>query len=576
MRRPPILVVALALAVTGLVSIPAQAQAQARTQAQVIAAAANPVPDSYIVVFKDTPNLRVKGVPQRSAELAAQQGGQLRHVYQRALRGFSVQATAEQAARIAASPDVAYVEQDQVVQLDTDQVNPPSWGLDRIDQRNLPLNNLYSYATTATNVHAYIIDTGILTTHTDFGGRASSGFDFVDNDSNATDCNGHGTHVSGTVGGSTYGVAKGVSLVGVRVLNCSGSGTNAGVIAGIDWVTANAIKPAVANMSLGGSASTAVDTAVTNSINSGVVYGIAAGNSNANACNFSPARTPAAITVGATTITDARASFSNFGTCLDIFAPGQDITSDWFSSTTATNTISGTSMATPHVVGAAALYLATHPTATPAQVRDALVAAGTTGVVAGAGTGSPNVLLFTGSAPTGTTVYSDTFETATGWTTNPSGTNTAITGQWERANPEDTNSSGPKQLGTTVSGSFDLVTAGAAGSSAGVNDIDGGVTSIQSPAITLPASGTLTLSFSWYLAHGSNATSDDFFRVSVNGSQVFQQLGAAVNRDGAWGTASVNVSGFAGQTVRILISAADAGTASLVEAGVDNVTVTQS
>ena len=214
-------------------------------------------------------------------------------------------------------------------------------------------------------MHAYIIDTGIRFTHSDFGGRATSGFDAVDGGS-ADDCNGHGTHVAGTVGGATYGVAKGVQLVAVRVLNCQGSGTNAQVVGGIDWVTANAVKPAVANMSLGGGANSSIDTAVNNSINSGVTYAIAAGNGNAlgqrqNACNYSPARVPNAITVGATQNNDAAASFSNFGTCVDIFAPGVNITSSWSTSDTATNTISGTSMATPHVAGAAALLLQANP-----------------------------------------------------------------------------------------------------------------------------------------------------------------------------------------------------------------------
>jgi len=247
-------------------------------------------------------------------------------------------------------------------------------------------------------VHAYIIDTGIRFSHQTFGGRATSGFDAVDGGS-ADDCNGHGTHVSGTVGGSQYGVSKGVQLVAVRVLNCSGSGTTAQVVAGINWVTSHAIKPAVANMSLGGGASTSIDNAVNNSINSGVTYAIAAGNSNANACNFSPARVGAAITVGATGQNDARASFSNFGTCVDIFAPGVGITSSWDTSNTATNTISGTSMATPHVTGAAAQVLSAHPTFTPAQVRNELVANATTGVVGSPGSGSPNRLLFISQTP---------------------------------------------------------------------------------------------------------------------------------------------------------------------------------
>ncbi|WP_371827655.1 S8 family serine peptidase [Amycolatopsis sp. WQ 127309] len=355
------------------------------------AGGADAVKDSYIVVLKGG---TAQGVTGRH-------GGTVERTFSAALHGFTAAMSEAQAKRVAADPDVSFVEQNRVVRASADQLNPPSWGLDRVDQRNLPLDQKYSYSTTASNVRAYVIDTGINLTHSTFGGRATSGYDFVDNDSDATDCQGHGTHVAGTIGGAQYGLAKEVKLVGVRVLNCSGSGTTAGVIAGVDWVTANAIKPAVANMSLGGGASSTLDAAVQRSIASGVTYGLAAGNDNgANACNGSPGRVPAGITVGATTSTDARASYSNIGTCLDIFAPGSGITSSWIGSTTATNTISGTSMATPHVVGAAALYLAANPGATPQQVRDALVANGTTGKVTSPGTGSPNVLLYTGTGTT--------------------------------------------------------------------------------------------------------------------------------------------------------------------------------
>ncbi|MET8524493.1 S8 family serine peptidase [Micromonospora sp. NPDC005172] len=363
------------------------------------AGGATAVPDSYIVVLKDAavaPN-RVGDTAQR---LTGRHGGKIARTYGTALRGFEVTVSAAAAARIAADPAVAYVEQNHTVSISGTQANPPSWGLDRIDQRNLPMDSSYTYPNTASNVHAYIIDTGIRFSHNDFGGRATSGYDAVDGGS-ADDCNGHGTHVAGTVGGSTYGVAKGVQLVGVRVLNCSGSGTNAGVIAGVDWVTQNAIKPAVANMSLGGGANSSLDTAVRNSIASGVTYGLAAGNDNgANACNVSPARTTEAITVGSTTNSDARSSFSNIGTCLDIFAPGSSITSSWYTSNTATNTISGTSMATPHVVGAAALVASANPSWTPAQVRNQLVSNATPNVITNAGSGSPNLLLYVGSGGT--------------------------------------------------------------------------------------------------------------------------------------------------------------------------------
>ncbi|MEU7925951.1 S8 family serine peptidase [Micromonospora sp. NPDC049107] len=363
------------------------------------AGGATAVPDSYIVVLKDG-TVAPHQVGDTAQRLTGRHGGKVARTYGTALRGFEVTVSAAAAARIAADPAVAYVEQNHTVSISGTQANPPSWGLDRIDQRNLPLDSSYTYPNTAGNVHAYIIDTGIRFSHNDFGGRATSGYDAVDGGS-ADDCNGHGTHVAGTVGGSTYGVAKGVQLVGVRVLNCSGSGTNAGVIAGVDWVTQNAIKPAVANMSLGGGANSSLDTAVRNSIASGVTYGLAAGNDNgANACNTSPARTTEAITVGSTTSSDARSSFSNIGTCLDIFAPGSSITSAWYTSNTATNTISGTSMATPHVVGAAALVASANPSWTPAQVRDQLVSNATPNVVSNAGSGSPNLLLYVGSGGT--------------------------------------------------------------------------------------------------------------------------------------------------------------------------------
>jgi subtilisin family serine protease len=355
------------------------------------AGSARAVAGSYIVVLKDGSTTSASA----ATSLVRRHGGSVRQVYGAAVRGFNVSATAQAARALAADPAVAYVEQDQVMSIDATQTNPPSWGLDRIDQRNLPLSSSYTYPNTASNVTAYIIDTGIRFSHNTFGGRATSGFDAVDGGS-ADDCNGHGTHVAGTVGGSQYGVAKGVHLVAVRVLNCSGSGTTAGVIAGINWVTSNhaAGAPAVANMSLGGGASSTLDTAVNNSINDGVTYAIAAGNSNANACNASPARVAAAITVGSTTRTDARSSFSNFGTCVDIFAPGSSITSSWNTSNTATNTISGTSMATPHVAGAAALVLSVNPSWTPAQVRTQLVNVATANVITNVGSGSPNRLLF--------------------------------------------------------------------------------------------------------------------------------------------------------------------------------------
>jgi subtilisin family serine protease len=289
---------------------------------------------------------------------------------------------------------VAAVEQNQRVRLaDTTQSSAP-WGLDRIDQAALPLSGTYTYPDTAgSGVTAYVIDTGVRITHSQISGRASYGYDAVDGDTTASDGNGHGTHVATTIAGSTYGVAKKAKVVAVRVLDNAGSGTTAGVIAGIDWVTDNHSGPSVANLSLGGGASTTLDTAVRNSIASGVTYAVAAGNSSANASSYSPARVTEAITVGATTSADARASYSNYGSVLDLFAPGSSSTAGWYTSDTATNTISGTSMATPHVAGAAAVYLAGHTSATPAQVASALVSGATSNVVTGPGSGSPNKLL---------------------------------------------------------------------------------------------------------------------------------------------------------------------------------------
>ncbi len=393
----------LAAAVVGALAVAGSAVAAPVPAAPVtgqvrIAAGAEAVAGSYLVGL--TAGAATAGpdpVGRAAGALAGRYGGVLRYTYRSTVRGFAARMSAAAARRLAADPSVAWVEQDSAVHLDTTQ-NGATWGLDRIDQRTQPLSGSYRYDTTAANVHAYIIDTGIRTTHADFGGRARVGTDTVGDWRNGQDCNGHGTHVAGTVGGATFGVAKGVSLVAVRVLDCAGSGTTAGVIAGVDWVTAHRISPAVANVSIGGSASIALDQAVRSSIAAGVTYAIAAGNSNADACNSSPSRTAEAITVGATDRTDSRASFSNFGSCLDLFAPGVSITSDWASGNTATNTISGTSMAAPHVAGAAALYLATHPGASPATVRNALVGAGTADRVLNRAAGSPNVLLCTSPA----------------------------------------------------------------------------------------------------------------------------------------------------------------------------------
>ena len=347
------------------------------------------IPGQYIVVLRDD----VDDPEGKSREKNNRQGGAMSHTYRNVIKGFSARLSDAAVKDLLADPDVAYIEEDQQVTLSTTQSPPPSWGLDRIDERSLPLSNSYTYNATAAQqsvVRAYIIDTGILTSHPDFGGRASVGFDAMGG--NGIDCNGHGTHVAGTVGGATYGIAKSVKLVAVRVLNCSGSGTNSGVIAGMDWVATNHISPAVANMSLGGGSSSAVNTSANNLASSGVFLAVAAGNSNANACNSSPSGAANATVVAASAINDSRASFSNFGSCVDLYAPGVSIKSDWLNN--GTNTISGTSMASPHVTGVGALYKAVNGNASFSTIRSWLVNNATNNAISGNPAGTPNKLLF--------------------------------------------------------------------------------------------------------------------------------------------------------------------------------------
>jgi subtilisin family serine protease len=410
--RRTALSIAVVAAVSIVFAVPASSQASSAPVAAPVPGKilytdnANAIPDQYIVSLGA--NTKEEDVDRLAGELTAKYGGQKQFVYTAAMRGFSLSANKDQAALIAGDPAVEYVAQD--VQFTSDalglQVGPPSWGIDRIDQRSLPLDNKYFYPNIAAPVTAYVIDTGILLTHQEFGGRAVCGFDPY-----AGGCapcpvgvaQFHGTHVAATIGGRTVGVAKGVKIVSVRVLDCNGSASGATVIAGVNYVTlAQTLNPAVrsvANMSLGGGAFPPLDAAVTASIAANVHYSVAAGNSNANACLFSPAATPRATTVGATNINDNRSAFSNFGPCVDLFAPGENIFSASNTANNAYLVLSGTSMASPHAAGVAALWRAKFPADNADQVATALAANATPGVVINPGVGSPNLLLFSAMIP---------------------------------------------------------------------------------------------------------------------------------------------------------------------------------
>ncbi|MGW0791146.1 S8 family peptidase [Streptomyces sp. NPDC002911] len=378
--------VAVAAGVT-LLATPFAGAAPAPAMGTVYGAdAATAVSGSYIVMLDQKAD---------KAGLAQQYGGTLERNYKSAINGFSASGLSEtEAKRLAADPAVSKVVQNKKFHIDATQDNPPSWGLDRIDQAETAGDDAYTYPDAAGgDVTAYVIDTGVRVTHNDFEGRATSGFDAVDNDDDADDGNGHGTHVAGTIAGASHGVAKKAKIVAVRVLDDAGSGTTEQVVAGIDWVTANHEGPSVANMSLGGSADPALDAAVQKAVASGVTFAVAAGNESSDAGEGSPSRVPEAITVASSTVDDEQSSFSNFGSVVDIYAPGSDITSTWNDSDDGTNTISGTSMATPHVVGAAAVYLGGHPDATPEEVATALTDGATPDAVTNATEGTANKLL---------------------------------------------------------------------------------------------------------------------------------------------------------------------------------------
>ncbi|HEY7767591.1 S8 family serine peptidase [Longimicrobium sp.] len=357
--------------------------------APLLSAGADAIPGRYVVVL----NSSVASPSAAAHEMVRAHGGRLHFSYSSALKGFAATLSPEAVEALRRDPQVKYVAPDAwAYPVQTLQPNA-TWGLDRIDQRALPMNGTYGYGPTGAGVRVYVIDSGIRTTHAQLAGRASVGADFVGDGQNGQDCRGHGTHVAGTIAGTTHGVAKGAQVISVRVFGCTGGAPWSTIIAAVDWVTANAVKPAVANMSLGGSVYAPANDAVTASIASGVTYAVSAGNSTADACTASPASTPGAITVASSDAGDFRSSFSNWGTCVDLFAPGSAVTSTWFTTDSATNTISGTSMAAPHVAGVAALYLQGNPTASPAAVAQAIDSSTTSGRISDA-MGSPNKLLF--------------------------------------------------------------------------------------------------------------------------------------------------------------------------------------
>lgn len=514
-------------------SLAALTGAQASTAAPLAPLAtpqAKVVPGRYIVVF-DSAQAR----NDASARIG-KRGGKVNREFKHALKGLSTQLNADQLRDLRSQPGVKYVEPEVIVTASATQ-SPATWGLDRLDQRNLPLNSSYSYDRDGQGIKTYIVDTGVRSTHSEFAGRMVTGFSAINDGRGTTDCQGHGTHVAGTVAGTVYGVAKKASVVPVRVLDCNGSGTSTSVVSGLDWVTSNhqAGEAAVANMSLGGGASQAIDDAVSRAINDGVTTVVAAGNENTNACNSSPARLAAAITVGATQNNDARASYSNYGTCLDIFAPGSSITSAGISSDSSTATMSGTSMASPHVAGVAALELQAAPSSTPLQVRNNIVAKSTSGLVTGSGTGSPNSLL----------------STSTGTVPPPAPTDPIKNGSFENgASPWTSNNGSALKSGAAnaAQGSY-YAQIGGTGTGWGWGDQHA-----SQAGVVVPTTGSATLKFALKVNTAETTTAvADTLKVQVVAGSTTTTRVTYSNLDKSTGYVqrSVDLSSFRGQTVTI-------------------------
>jgi len=561
------------------------------------------IPNSYIVVYQDqsitdaatslagtsldqlssdlVTDFRAQAVTDLTSSLASTYGISVTNTYGHALGGFAGKMDDKTLASFIKDSRVAYIENNQLMSTVAVQSNA-TWGLDRIDQEDRPLDGFYEFNFDGSGVDAYVIDTGVLASHNDFGGRVINGFTAINDGRGSSDCNGHGTHVAGTVGSATYGVAKNTTIVAVRVLGCNGSGSNAGVIDGVNYVAQVASGPSVANMSLGGGNSTALDNAVEDAIDDGITFVVAAGNSNANACSGSPNRVGPALTVGATTSSDVRSSFSNWGSCVDIFAPGSSITSTWSTSNNDINTISGTSMASPHVAGVVALYLDQDPSASPSEVENALESAAAVGKLSSINTGSPNLLLQSllgsgggggGGGGGGDCAFEDDFSTSTGWTIAEA--SSCSTGTYVRANPtQQTDSGVVTQVGGDDGGDgFAVFTA--ANTSAGADDVDGGECMAQSPNISVSQASTLSLAWFHGQRDGGDDSADSFnIEYSLNGGSSFNSLVSIgdTQTQAQWQDASASIP--AGSNVQLRIRTSDgAGDGDLIEGGIDSVSI---